>query len=141
MIHSLANVQWCVLWQQTDRFDSISIRSVPRVDELNAACCDAHGICDTGVPNRCDAKCALIFEPFYTACHQMLPLVRVFCLASLHIVAPPCTCKRDLMLSRVHCVCLDELRPDDNFKICKSERSMRKYSCGSIILCTRLCRL
>eukprot|EP01046_Picozoa_sp_COSAG06_P036067 COSAG06_NODE_3941_length_4742_cov_2.669283_1_plen_1010_part_00 len=49
---------------------------VLRVNELNDACCDIPGVCTAGVPTECDAKCALVFVPFYTDCREVLFAVR-----------------------------------------------------------------
>ena len=47
-----------------------------KVDEVNAACCD-NGACDTaagssGIPRICDAKCAMVYAPFYRSCGYTL---------------------------------------------------------------------
>jgi hypothetical protein len=42
--------------------------------KLNAACCDEPGMCKTGVPHSCDAKCAITFVEFYNRCHRELSL-------------------------------------------------------------------
>lgn len=44
-----------------------------RTDDVNSACCDEGGdACTAGVPNQCDARCALTFLEYYTECSQML---------------------------------------------------------------------
>lgn len=44
-----------------------------RTDRVNSACCDEGGDeCAAGVPNLCDARCALTFLDYYTECNQML---------------------------------------------------------------------
>ena len=50
-----------------------SLRSFnDQVAELNAACCDQPGVCDSGVPNTCDVKCGMVFLPFYTTCGKLI---------------------------------------------------------------------
>jgi hypothetical protein len=44
------------------------------MSKLNKACCDEPGICKTGVPKSCDAKCAITFVEFYNRCHRVLAL-------------------------------------------------------------------
>lgn len=41
-------------------------------DEFNAACCGHGASCDSGVPGRCDAGCAEIWDPFYARCRQFV---------------------------------------------------------------------
>lgn len=43
-----------------------------RAAVVNAACCD-DGKC-SGVPNRCDAKCAIEYNPFFDDCSNLLTL-------------------------------------------------------------------
>eukprot|EP01051_Picozoa_sp_SAG22_P008450 SAG22_NODE_643_length_8222_cov_5.448972_3_plen_343_part_00 len=40
-------------------------------EAADAACCDGSG-CHDGVPSACDAKCAVVFNPFYGRCHRFL---------------------------------------------------------------------
>jgi hypothetical protein len=44
------------------------------MSKLNKACCDEPGMCKTGVPQTCDAKCAITFVEFYNRCHKVLAL-------------------------------------------------------------------
>eukprot|EP01047_Picozoa_sp_COSAG01_P036522 COSAG01_NODE_2855_length_6961_cov_3.612260_3_plen_500_part_00 len=44
------------------------------MNNLNQVCCDEPGICKTGVPKTCDAKCAVTFVEFYNRCHRELGL-------------------------------------------------------------------
>jgi hypothetical protein len=41
---------------------------------LNKVCCDEPGMCKTGVPKTCDAKCAITFVEFYNRCQRVLAL-------------------------------------------------------------------
>ena len=44
-----------------------------RTDSVNSACCDEGGDeCADGIPNQCDARCALTYLEYYTECNQML---------------------------------------------------------------------
>ena len=42
------------------------------IEAVNTACCDANGICSAGVPDECDAKCAIAFVGFYKNCSSIL---------------------------------------------------------------------
>ena len=39
---------------------------------VDAACCDDGVSCAAGVPTTCDAKCALVFPPFFETCGAIL---------------------------------------------------------------------
>jgi hypothetical protein len=47
---------------------------VERTNAVNSACCDPGNeeMCASGVPQACDARCALTFLEYYTQCHSML---------------------------------------------------------------------
>eukprot|EP01050_Picozoa_sp_SAG11_P011746 SAG11_NODE_1266_length_5342_cov_4.156369_5_plen_265_part_00 len=41
--------------------------------EVDEACCDpGTNVCATGVPGECDAKCAVIYNPFYQQCSRFI---------------------------------------------------------------------
>ena len=43
------------------------------IQEINTNCCDeTSGVCDSGVPATCDAKCAVFFVPFYSSCRRAI---------------------------------------------------------------------
>eukprot|EP01043_Picozoa_sp_COSAG02_P034720 COSAG02_NODE_2444_length_8852_cov_3.142008_2_plen_565_part_00 len=43
-----------------------------QAEAVDAACCDDGGSCAAGVPTTCDAKCALVFAPFFESCGTIL---------------------------------------------------------------------
>ena len=46
-----------------------------RVEPVNEACCDEDGTCaggGMGIPTVCDAKCAIVYAPFYEECEATL---------------------------------------------------------------------
>ena len=48
-----------------------------RVEPVNGACCDADGACNgggAGVPTVCDARCAIVYGPFFSDCESTLAL-------------------------------------------------------------------
>ena len=81
-----------------------------RVNELNDACCDVPGVCTAGVPTECDAKCALVFVPFYTDCREVLFAVR----AKPVLVKPGAFQSSCIELSVCLCRHTDELQPVDD---------------------------
>eukprot|EP01046_Picozoa_sp_COSAG06_P014002 COSAG06_NODE_857_length_11918_cov_4.047551_1_plen_399_part_10 len=62
-------------------------------DAVNTACCDYSGC--SGVPNTCDAKCAIVFDGFYERCSSILtlqvPAAQMSQYTQLHT-----TCSQDL---------------------------------------------
>ena len=45
-----------------------------QVGAVDTACCDTGGACDGtgGVPDSCDAKCAIVYRSFYTRCQRFM---------------------------------------------------------------------
>lgn len=68
-----------------------------RADAVNTACCD-DGLCQ-GVPNRCDAKCAIAYDPFFDDCSNLL---------SLQLPAPDV-----VKYHQLHTTCSTDLPIDD----------------------------
>jgi hypothetical protein len=45
-----------------------------RIADYNAACCPQGATsCPKGMPLKCTAECALVYDPFYAACKQNFP--------------------------------------------------------------------
>eukprot|EP01048_Picozoa_sp_COSAG05_P005924 COSAG05_NODE_365_length_10774_cov_121.347822_9_plen_572_part_00 len=44
------------------------------IANINTICCDTDGACAAGVPNTCDAKCAVFFVGFYNRCDDYINL-------------------------------------------------------------------
>ena len=64
-----------------------------RTDDVNLACCDEGGDeCTAGVPNQCDARCALTYLTYYTECSQMLySTMAAETMTKLHRLEDVCT--------------------------------------------------
>lgn len=58
-----------------DKCSALTLQS--RVEPINAACCDEDGACNgagAGVPTVCDAKCAIVYRPFFSDCQTTLQM-------------------------------------------------------------------
>lgn len=58
-----------------DECSALTLQS--RVEPVNGACCDEDGACNgggAGVPTACDAKCAIVYGPFFSDCQTTLEM-------------------------------------------------------------------
>ena len=71
-----------------------------KVEDVNAACCD-NGACESGggsgMPRICDAKCAMVYAPFYRSCGYTLGqqgFVSALISPPIHVPRPPFSSER-----------------------------------------------